>query len=81
MSESNLRAVFRQQFNISLGAYIKNFRAHQAIQLMQNPTISFTDIAFELGFTTLSSFSRFFTNTIGISPRKYRQSVKQGFRA
>ena len=72
MSESNLRAVFRQQFNISLGAYIKNFRAHQAIQLMQNRKLSFTEIAFELGFTTLSSFSRFFTNTIGVSPRKYR---------
>ena len=75
MSESNLRAVFRQQFNISLGAYIKNFRAHQAIQLMQNSKLSFTDIAFELGFTTLSSFSRFFTNTIGVSPRQYRNSV------
>ena len=75
MSESNLRAVFRQQFNISLGAYIKNFRAHQAIQLMQNSRLSFTDIAFELGFTTLSSFSRFFTNTIGVSPRQYRNSV------
>ena len=75
MSESNLRAVFRQQFNISLGAYIKNFRAHQAIQLMQNSQLSFTDIAFELGFTTLSSFSRFFTNTIGVSPRQYRNSV------
>lgn len=75
MSESNLRAVFRQQFNISIGAYIKNFRAHQAIQLMRNPNLSFTDIAFELGFTTLSSFSRFFTNTIGVSPRSYRNSV------
>lgn len=75
MSESNLRAVFRQQFSISLGAYIKNFRAHQAIQLMQNSALSFTDIAFELGFTTLSSFSRFFTNTIGVSPRQYRNSV------
>jgi AraC-like DNA-binding protein len=75
MSESNLRAVFRQQFNISLGAYIKNFRAHQAIQLMQNANLSFTDIAFELGFTTLSSFSRFFTQTIGVSPRQYRNNV------
>ena len=75
MSESNLRAVFRQQFNISLGAYIKNFRAHQAIQLMQNSNLSFTDIAFELGFTTLSSFSRFFSNTIGVSPREYRNNL------
>ncbi len=81
MSESNLRAVFRQQFNISLGAYIKNFRAHQAIQLMQNPNLSFTDIAFELGFTTLSSFSRFFTNTIGVSPRKYKKNFRKNLRS
>jgi len=42
---------------------------------MQNANLSFTDIAFELCFTTLSSFSRFFTNTIGVSPRQYRNNV------
>lgn len=72
MSESNLRAVFRQHFNISLGSYLKNYRAHQAILYMQNPNLSLTDIAFQLGFTTLSAFSRFFSNSIGESPRAYR---------
>lgn len=73
MSESNLRAVFRHHFNISLGSYLKNYRAHQAILYMQNPNLSLTDIAFQLGFTTLSAFSRFFSNAIGESPRSYRQ--------
>ncbi len=73
MSESNLRAYFRQHFNISLGAYLKNYRAHQAILYLQNPNLSLTDIAFELGFTTLSAFSRFFSNSIGESPRAYRK--------
>ncbi len=73
MSESNLRAVFRQHFNISLGSYVKNYRAHQAILYMQNPNLSLTDIAFMLGFTTLSAFSRFFSNSIGESPRTYRK--------
>ncbi len=72
MSESNLRAVFRQHFNISLGSYLKNYRAHQAILYMQNPSLSLTDIAFQLGFTTLSAFSRFFSNSIGEAPRAYR---------
>lgn len=73
MSESNLRAVFRRRFNISLGSYLKNYRAHQAILYMQNPNLSLTDIAFQLGFSTLSAFSRFFSNAIGESPRAYRQ--------
>ena len=77
MSESNLRAVFRQRFNISLGAYVKNYRAHQAILLMHNPSLSLTEIAFELGFTTLSSFSRFFSKTIGFPPREYRRKLAQ----
>jgi len=75
MSESNLRAHFRRHFNISLGAYLKNYRAHQAILFLQNPNLSLTDIAFELGFTTLSAFSRFFSNSIGESPRAYRKRL------
>jgi len=75
MSESNLRAHFRRHFNISLGAYLKNYRAHQAILYLQNPTLSLTDIAFQLGFTTLSAFSRFFSNAIGESPRAYRKRL------
>ncbi len=78
MSESNLRAHFRKHFNISLGAYLKNYRAHQAILYLQNPNLSLTDIAFELGFTTLSAFSRFFSNAIGESPRLYRKRFQQG---
>ncbi|MEM9159128.1 MAG: helix-turn-helix transcriptional regulator [Verrucomicrobiota bacterium] len=76
MSESNLRAKFRQQFNISLGAYLKNYRAHQAILLMRNPRMSLTEIAFELGFTTLAAFSRFFTQSIGSTPRNYRRYLR-----
>ena len=75
MSESNLRAHFRRHFNISLGAYLKNYRAHQAILYLQNPNLSLTDIAFQLGFTTLSAFSRFFSNSIGESPRAYRKQL------
>ena len=75
MSESNLRAHFRRHFNISLGAYLKNYRAHQAILYLQNPNLSLTDIAFQLGFTTLSAFSRFFSNAIGESPRAYRKRL------
>ncbi len=73
MSESNLRAHFRHHFNISLGSYLKNYRAHQAILFLQNPNMNLTDIAFQLGFTTLSAFSRFFSNSIGESPRAYRK--------
>jgi len=77
MSESNLRAKFRQQFSISLGSYLRNYRAHQAILLMQNPKMTLTEIAFELGFTTLSAFSRFFSNAVGSSPRAYRKSLQR----
>lgn len=77
MSESNLRAHFRRHFNISLGAYLKNYRAHQAILYLQNPNLSLTDIAFQLGFTTLSAFSRFFSHAIGESPRAYRKRLSK----
>ena len=35
-------------------------------------------IPFEVGLSPLSSFSRFFTNTIGVSPRQYPNNVARG---
>jgi len=76
MSESNLRAHFRQHFNISLGAYLKNYRSHQAILYLQNPNLSLTEIAFELGFTTLSAFSRIFQQFHQRIPTHLQQAIR-----
>ncbi|MBK1875847.1 helix-turn-helix domain-containing protein [Pelagicoccus mobilis] len=75
MSESNLRAKFRSQFGLSLGFYVRNFRTHQAILLLKNPALSLTDISYELGFTTLAAFSRFFSNATGSAPKTYRAKL------
>jgi AraC-like DNA-binding protein len=74
-SESHLRAMFRQQFQISLGKYLHHFRANRAIALMRNRDLSLTRIAFDLGYSSSAAFTRFFRAAIGSSPRDYRKNM------
>jgi AraC-like DNA-binding protein len=41
---------------------------------MDDPEIPLTEIAFNLGYSELSAFSRAFRNWTGISPQKYRRN-------
>ena len=37
-----------------------------------------TEICLDVGFTSLGSFSRTFTNVVGMSPTAYRQAWREG---
>ncbi len=48
-----------------------------AKQLVATTELSFTDIAFRLGFRDASNFSRVFRRWMGLSPSEYRQKEQQ----
>lgn len=65
--------LFDRYYNVSPIEYIKNLRIEQGAKLLTLSDMSITDIAYEVGFTDGSYFSKTFSEKIGCSPMKYRQ--------
>ncbi len=58
-------------------SHILNELKHQlSINHLKDPSLTLSDISFKLGYKESSSFSRAFKRWTGISPKKYRQSLK-----
>ena len=52
--------------------YVAQRRYHRACQLLQNRETNVSEIAFEVGFQSLSQFNRVFKKLSGQSPSRYR---------
>ncbi len=66
---------FRKNFN----SYINDFRIEEAKKMLEDePDRSITSIAIAVGFNTNTAFSAVFSKSEGISPKQYRQRLKQG---
>ena len=47
-------------------------RLDEAKRLLLNTTLSITDICFEVGYNSLSTFTRLFSKRVGVGPREFR---------
>lgn len=65
-------AWFKKKTGKSVKDYISELRLKEARHLINSTVWSISKISEELGFENLSSFTRWFGNTEGISPQKYR---------
>jgi AraC-like DNA-binding protein len=55
---------------------VENIRRSLAKVYIEQRQLPLTEIAFLLGYSELSAFSRAFTRWMGVSPRSYRQSIR-----
>jgi AraC-like DNA-binding protein len=78
LSESRLRAVYRDATGLSLGSYITSMRLNRASGLLLNSRLNITHVAYQCGYETIHSFSRAFKRFMGMSPRTYRDSRGRG---
>jgi AraC-like DNA-binding protein len=74
LSESRLRAVFREMVGMPLGGFILRSRIRRACGLLGQSTMSVTEVARACGFESVYSFSRAFKRRRGLSPSAYRRS-------
>lgn len=72
LSESRLRALFRETAGVSLGSYLRNYRINRAMELLRAGRLPVADIATVAGFQSPQAFSRAFRDRTGQSPRMYR---------
>lgn len=53
---------------------VENARLVKALELLADRSANLTEIAFDLGYSDRSHFTRFFTRRVGVSPHAYRQA-------
>ncbi len=73
MSESHFCRQFKMATGMTLTEYVNRRRVEQAKHRLLHPDARVTEIAFDIGFQSLSQFNRSFARYVGMSPTQYRQ--------
>lgn len=73
LSVSHFRYVFRRHFGCSPRTYVRRARLRKARELMVGTALTVSEIAAQVGFATVHSFSRAFRAEEGLSPMDYRR--------
>jgi AraC-like DNA-binding protein/ligand-binding sensor protein len=72
MSANYFSEKFKEVTGMRFVEYVACSRIEKARNLLQNPNLRISEIAFDVGFQSLSQFNRTFKNLTGQSPREYR---------
>lgn len=75
VSKSYFAHLFRQYTNSTFVDFLTEVRVKRAQSLFLNPGVQIIDIAFDFGFTSLSSFNRSFKKITGLSPSRFREAM------
>ncbi len=77
-SEAHFIRTFKQTFGETPHRYLQRRRLERAMALLRETERPVTEICLDVGFTSLGSFSRTFTDVIGMSPTAYRAAWRTG---
>jgi AraC-like DNA-binding protein len=73
MSAGHLSRQFRAAFGESPYSYLMTRRIERAMALLRRGDLSVTDVCFEVGFSSLGTFSTRFTELVRVAPSVYRR--------
>ncbi|GAC1360705.1 MAG: AraC family transcriptional regulator [Ktedonobacteraceae bacterium] len=73
LSPFHFHRVFCRLIGIPPGEFLSALRFQMARRLLLTTPLSVTDICFEVGYTSIGSFTSRFTHLVGLSPRLLRQ--------
>jgi AraC-like DNA-binding protein len=72
LSQAHFIRSFRATFGETPHRYLQRRRVERSMCLLRETDRSVTDICFEVGFTSLGTFSRTFREIVGETPSDYR---------
>lgn len=72
ISPNYLSEKFKEVTGVNFVDYIARHRIEKARELLQNLNLRISEIAFAVGFQSLSQFNRVFRKLVGKSPTAYR---------
>lgn len=74
LSPSHFRQLFHKHFGCSPRTYVRKARIAKACRLMMGSSLTLSQIATDVGFESVHSFSKAFHAEEGITPSEYRQA-------
>ena len=75
MSAGHLSRQFRLAYGESPYSYLMTRRIERAMALLRRGELSVTEVCFEVGCSSLGTFSTRFTELVGVSPSVYRKEA------
>lgn len=69
--------IFKKATGVNFTDYVSRIRTERAKNLMLNPNLRVSEIAYEVGFQSLTHFNRVFKRILGRSPTDYRDQLAQ----
>ena len=75
MSATYFSEKFKEVAGINFVDYVARTRIEKARNLLQNPNLRISEIAFDVGFQSLSQFNRAFKQVVGEPPRAHRAKL------
>lgn len=73
INESYLSRCFKKHLKVNFVDYLNQIRITEAKELLNNPELTISDIAYQVGYSNENYFSRVFKAVEGISPRQYQK--------
>jgi len=75
MSAGHLSREFRIAYGEPPYGYLMTRRIERAMALLRRGDLSVTEVCFEVGYTSLGTFSSRFTELVGMAPSTYRRQA------
>ena len=75
MSAGHFSRAFRRAYGESPYGYLMTRRIERAMALLRRGDLSVTEVCFEVGCSSLGTFSTRFTELVGVSPSAYRRET------
>ncbi|AZQ63274.1 AraC family transcriptional regulator [Flammeovirga pectinis] len=76
ISPTLAKTIFNQAFGLPIYGFYQSRRMEQAKELLDEGELSIKDIAFDIGYSNVSHFTRSFRKKYGINPKQYAMRIK-----
>ncbi|MFE6159074.1 helix-turn-helix transcriptional regulator [Streptomyces sp. NPDC056486] len=72
VSKFHFLRVFTRVTGVTPGRFLSAVRLHEAKRLLRTTSLNVADISAQVGYSSTGTFSRRFSESVGVSPTKYR---------
>ncbi|TMV47763.1 helix-turn-helix domain-containing protein [Paenibacillus mesophilus] len=76
VGQSRLSALFKERLGQSVMKTYKNLKIERVKLMIREERCNFTEIAEQLGYNSIHTFSRHFKTAVGMTPTEYAKTVK-----